>query len=116
MLQGLCNHFLSKFFVSQCQEMSYENPSVLCVRKFVLAKKFMDKKGEYQPFPLKIFRLTVHKSFVGEPYSVSQIPGTEKFYASYGYVTIFRRIFFCLAGTGKPCWGTHLCCVSQNFR
>ena len=64
--------------------MSYGNPSVLCVRKFLLAKKFMDKKRDYQHFPLKIFRLKVHKNFVGEPYSVSQIPVIEKFYASYG--------------------------------
>ena len=34
------------------------------------------------------------KKFVGEPFSVSLISGIEKIYASDGYVTIFRRIFF----------------------
>ena len=55
----------------------------------------MDKKeGEYQDFQSKIFRLTVPKNFVGEPFSVSLISGIEKFYASEGYVTIFGRKFF----------------------
>ena len=31
------------------------------------------------------------KNFVGEPFSMSLISGVEKFYASEGYVTIFRR-------------------------
>ena len=34
------------------------------------------------------------KNFLGEPFSVSLISGIENFYASEGYVTIFRRIFF----------------------
>ena len=37
------------------------------------------------------------KNIVGEPFSVSLISGIEKFYAQEGYVTILRRIFFCLA-------------------
>ena len=69
---------------------------MLCFRKFLVAKKFMDDKGggEYQKFPSKIFCLTVPKNFVGEPFSVSLISGIEKFYASEGYITIFRRKFF----------------------
>ena len=68
---------------------------MLCFRKFVVAKKFEDKKaGEYQDFPSKIFCLTVPKKFVGEPFSVSIISGIEKFYASEGYVTIFRSKLF----------------------
>ncbi len=68
---------------------------MLCFRKFLVAKNFMDKKaGEYQDFPSKIFRLTLPKKFVGEPFSVSLISGIEKFYASEVYVTIFRPKFF----------------------
>ncbi len=68
---------------------------MLCFRKFLIAKNFMDKKaGEYQDFPSKIFCLTVPKKFVGEPLSVSLISGIEKIYASEGYVRIFRPIFF----------------------
>ena len=55
----------------------------------------MDKRGGgYQDFPSKVFCLTVPKIFVGEPFSVSLISGKENFYASEGYVTIFRRKFF----------------------
>ena len=50
--------------------------------------------GEEQDFLWKIFYLTVPKKFVGEPFRVSLISGIEKFYASEGYVTIFRRNFF----------------------
>ena len=90
---------------------------MLCFRKFLVAKKFMDKKGgggEYRKFPSKIFCLTVPKNFVGEPFSVSLISGIEKFYASKGYVTIFCRNFLShSAETFRR--GTLLCCVSENF-
>ena len=33
------------------------------------------------------------KNFVGQPFSVSLISGTEKFYASERFVTIFYRNF-----------------------
>ena len=66
---------------------------MLCFRKFLVAKKFMDKKGGHQNFPSKTFCLTVPKKFVGEPFSVSLISGIEKFYASEGYVTILCRNF-----------------------
>ena len=51
---------------------------MLCFRKFSVAKKFMDERGEYQNFPSKIFCLTVPKTFVGEPLSISLISGIEK--------------------------------------
>ena len=89
---------------------------MLCFRKFLVAKKFMDKKGggEYHNFPSKYFCLTVPKNFVGEPFSVSLISGIEKFYASEGYVTIFSRNFLShSAETFRR--GTLLCCVSENF-
>ena len=58
----------------------------------------MDKMGgggrEYHNFLSKIFCPTVPKNFVGESFSVPLISGIEKFYASEGYVTIFRRKFF----------------------
>ena len=94
------------------------NPLVLCFRKKVVAKKFMEKKGEggvskysveqnfseiaetfrrgtlysfisfgcrkdycfrglYHDFPTKIFRLTVPRSFVGEPFSLFFNSGIE---------------------------------------
>ena len=42
-------------------------------------------------FFVDFFCLTVPKKVVGESFSVSLVSGIEKFYASDGYVTIFRR-------------------------
>ena len=69
---------------------------MLCFRNFLVAKKFMDKKGEgeYQNFPSKVFCHKVPKNFVGEPFCLSLISGIEKIYISEDYVTIFRRKFF----------------------
>ena len=48
--------FLRKFYVSQCRNISQRNPSVLCSRKFLLAKMFMDKKeGEVSRFSFGFF-------------------------------------------------------------
>ena len=54
---------------------------MLCFRKFLVAKKFMDKKAGDQDLPSKIFCLTVSKNFVGEPFRVSLISGIAKFFA-----------------------------------
>ena len=54
---------------------------MLCFRKFLVAKKFMDKKGGDQDFLSKIFCLTVSKSFVVESFRVSLISGIAKFFA-----------------------------------
>ena len=52
--------------------------TLLCFTKFRVAKKFMDKRGEYQDLPSKISCLTVPKIFIGEPLSISLISGIEK--------------------------------------
>ena len=44
------HNFLSKFLVSVPKNFEGD-PSMLCFRKFPVAKKFMDKKGAYQDFP-----------------------------------------------------------------
>ena len=66
---------------------------MLCFRKFPVAKKFMDKRGDIQDFRWKISCLTVPKTSVKQPYRVSIISGIEKFYASEGCVTIFCQNF-----------------------
>ena len=68
---------------------------MLCFRKILVAKKFMDKRGggevsRCQDFLSKVFCLKVPKIFVGEPFSVLLFWGVEKIRASEGYVTIFR--------------------------
>ena len=68
---------------------------MLCFRKILVAKKFMDKKeGEVSGFRLQFFCLTVPKTAVQEPFILSLISGLEKIYASKGYVTFFCRKFF----------------------
>ena len=57
-------------------------------------KAYGQEGGEYQDFLSKSFCLTLPKVFVSEPISVSLISGIEKVFASYGYVTFFRRCFF----------------------
>ena len=53
---------------------------MLCFVNFLVAKKLMDKEGEYQYFPSKNFCVTVPKKIVHEPFSVSLISGIEKVY------------------------------------
>ena len=61
------------FFVSQHRNVSYRNPSMLCIRKFPVAKKFMDKReGEVSRFPLKFFCLKVSKNAEGKHFSLSK--------------------------------------------
>ena len=107
--------FSRRFFFSQCRKHQQRNISVLCFRKFLVAKLFMDKKGEYQEFPSKIFCLTVPKNFVAESFSVSLTSGIQKIYATEGYLTIFCRKCF-VSQCRKISRGSLLCCVSENFR
>ena len=56
---------------------------MLCVRKFLVAKKFMDKMdGEVSRFPSKLFCLTVSKNIVAEPFCAlfQEVSGSQKFY------------------------------------
>ena len=67
---------------------------MLCFRRILVAKKFMDKRegkakqfgieggGEWQDFQSKIFCLTVPKRFVGEPFCAvfQKKSGSEKIY------------------------------------
>ena len=42
---------------------------MMCFRKFLVAKKFMDKRvGEVSRFPSKVFCLTVPKHIIEEPF------------------------------------------------
>ena len=90
--------FPSVLFLSHSTE-KLRRGTIACFTKFLVSKKFMDMRGEggggeEQDFLWKTFYPTVPKKFVGEPFRVSLISGIEKFYASEGYVTIFRRKFF----------------------
>ena len=70
---------------------------MLCFRKFLVAKKFKNKKeGEVSRFPSKNFCLTVPKNFVGEPFSVSLISGIAKNLCFRGLCHDFPSKNFCL--------------------
>ena len=70
---------------------------MLCFRKILIAKKFLDKREEeVSRFSFDFFLShSVEKCRRG-PFRESVIAGIEKSYASECYVTIFRRKFFCL--------------------
>ena len=91
---------------------------MLCFRKFPVAKKIMDKgEGEVSRFPSKIFCLTVSKSAVGEPFSLSSISGIEKVWMREfsGGVSNFSVENFLSHSAEKLRRVTLLCCVSENF-
>ena len=67
---------------------------MLCFRKFLVAKVFMDEKGGLSQLSVGNFYLAVPTKFVGEPFSLSLASGTKNIYASEGYVTIIRRKVF----------------------
>ena len=78
MLKGVRHDFSSIFFSLAEPKNFAGNHSVLCFRKFLVAKKFTDKKGGNQVFLSKTFCLTVTKNAVGEPFSLSFFSGIEK--------------------------------------
>ena len=55
---------------------------MLCFRKFLVAKKLLDKggggRGEHQEFSSNFFCLTVPKNFVGGSFSASESFGYRK--------------------------------------
>ncbi len=59
---------LPKIFCLIVPIISSGNPFVLCAvfQKFARAKKFREKKGQYQDYPSNNFSLTVPKIFVGQ--------------------------------------------------
>ena len=54
MLQRVMSVSCRKIFASQCQKVSGWNPSVLCFRKILVAKKYLFKSGGGTN--IKIFR------------------------------------------------------------
>ena len=70
--KGLCYDIPSKLFCLTVPKHFVEEPSVLCFRKFPLAKKFMEKKGGegVSQFSVESFLShTAEKTFVVEPFS-----------------------------------------------
>ena len=73
--------FRRKNFVSQCRKV--RRGILYCCIIFGY-RKSLDKRGEYQDFPSKIFCLTVRKFSVGESFTVALISGIEKVWIGGG--------------------------------
>ena len=81
-----------KFIVPHCQKISKGNPSMLCFRKFPVAKKFMDKRGGgVSTSSIENFLSHSDENFGrgGGSFSVSLIVGTEKVWIREGGVSRF---------------------------
>ena len=119
MLRRVMSRFsVEIFFVSQCRKIWQGNPSNLCFRKILAAKKFMDKRGGGAPkFPSKKFCLTVSKIFVVESFSITKNSGIEKCSGKERRGDSRFSVEIVLSHSAiKIRRGTLLCCVSENFR
>ena len=63
MLKRVMTCFFVVFSISQNRKTLQGNPSVLCVRKILLTKKFMDKKGGVSIFSVENFSSHSNEEF-----------------------------------------------------
>ena len=79
-LRGLCHDFLPMFFLSHStEELRWERIRNV-FHKTCGSESFMDERGGCQGFLSKLLCLTVPKSFVEEPFSVSLNWSIEKLF------------------------------------
>ena len=62
----------------------------------MVSKKFLERRGEYQEFPSKVFCLTLPGFFVGEPISVSLFFGQRQIFSFRGLCHGFLSKSCCL--------------------
>ena len=101
--EGYVKSFHRKFFVSQYRNISQRNPSVLCSRKFLVAKKFMDKReGEVSRF--------CFENYLSHSAEKNR-RGTFQGVTDFGY-----RKILCLGGLSHD-FLSNFCCLSvpKNF-
>ena len=102
--------FCQKFFDSEYRKTSYG--TFLCFTKFLLSKKFMDKRWvggkEYHGFLSKIFCLTVPKNFVGN-HSVFHYFQVSKNLMPMRGISRFSKEILLSHSTEKLRRGTFLC-------
>ena len=88
------SRFSAESFLSHSAE-NFLRGSLYCCNTFRYRKN-LDRRGEYQDFPWKMFCLTVPEKFVVEPFSVSIISSTEKVWRREGGCQDFPLKTFCL--------------------
>ena len=89
-IRGGISRFSVEIFVSHSAE-KFRKGILLCLRKFLVSKNFMDEKGGCHVFLSKICGLTVPKNFVGIPSLLQKIWGIEKFLCIIGGITFFPQ-------------------------
>ena len=117
MLKRVMSRVSVDFFVSQDRKILQRNPSLVYFRKFLIANRFMDKKGEGGEFPSKMFCLTVAKHFVEEPFCAGfqKISDSENLIDKRrGEVSRFSLEIFCLT-VPKHFVGEPFCAGFQKF-
>ena len=83
------------FFVSETRENSQGNLSVLCFRKFLVAKKFMHKRGLVSGSSVDNFlSYSAEKIRRGTLLCFTDFPVSKKFMEKRGGTRICRRNFF----------------------
>ena len=80
--------FPSKKIVSQYRNLRRE--TLLCLRKFPVSERFVDKRGGLHDF-LSFFFLRVPKLFIRETLLLQKTPDLENFDAYEGDITLFCR-------------------------
>ena len=88
---------------------------MLCLRKVMVAKKFLDKR-EVELSRFSVENILSHSAEKSRrhPFRVSLIPGIETFYAKRGLCHNFSSKFL-YRSTESLCRGTRLGCVSEKF-
>ena len=108
--------FCRNFFFSQCRKNQQGNPSVLCFRKSLVAKIFMDKKGGKSRVSVDNFLSDSAENFrSGTLYCVINF-GYRKFLCFRGLCNDFLSKKFSSHSAKKVSRGSLLCYVSEIFR
>ena len=90
--------FCRKFIVSQCRKNSQLSPSLLCSRKFPVAKKLWIRgEGGHQDFPLKFFASQSHIFRRGILYCCSIFGYRKSLDKNWGEYQHIPSEMFCLA-------------------
>ena len=116
---GSIKIFRRKFFVSQCRKISYGKPSVLCFRKFPVAKKYMDKGGGIKIFRRKPFVSQCQKISYLKPSALcfKKFPVAKKFMDKRGGgVSRFSVENFLSHSAENFRRGIFYCCIDFGYR
>ena len=87
---GGVSRFSVEIFLSHSAE-KFRRGILYCCNNFGYRKSLDKRGGRASRFSVEIFFITLPKNFVGEPFRVSLVSGTEKVLIREGGIKIFRR-------------------------